>query len=453
MKFYVLVAAVLSAIPTASGAVSAADCRYSTTLADSRSGSIIFNSTGGFTVFANESASCVATLDVITPIGTFGVYKVDSRAFNNLAEGDLAEYTVLVEGDTQRAIFQGELSENAIITQYFGGAAGASFVGTFTYDLTKAFNGDSQSELDSIDVILAGYTTSASVQSSIDQLSTSRTSILTQINGTSELLIGGNQPIEAPDNFSLLGTLTPDTFGVTGHYNLGRGLSIDGGGALFARAVNEASTNGAIFAGAIRYLQPGSDTLRPFGKVAITSAPALTMNFSRHYEDGSPNGSTVVSATWGSSVGGSVEAGLLYVLNSANEIVISGTFARNWLSIDRYSETMSDTNLFPASVGESTGSFDILKATVAWTSDISPQVDLMLSGSLGKVFSHNGVSADVAFVGAIEGAAQDEIFAEYGARFGFQLSTIAKADAFVVGSTGANFDTHVQVGGALHVKF
>lgn len=450
MRFYAVLVAGLCAVPATTGALAADFCHHLEMPApDNASGSIIFES---FTVLAGAVATCPAALPIMVPAGTFGVYKVDSRAFNKLATGDAAEYRVLVNGDSQKSLFEGEPSENATITQYFGGTGGTSFSGIFTYDLTKA-KMDSESTLDSVDVLLAGTTTLASQQASLEQLSDARTSMLILLNATGGLLTSDLQQLEIPDNFVLLGALGSATFGVTGHYNLDGGLSLDGGVAYSDEDVNGTGVSGAIFAGALRYLQPGSNALRPFGKLAVSVAPGLDMEFSRHYEDGSDSGVIVGSASSSAFFGGALEGGFLYAPNDMNKIAFSGTYARNWLGVDAHDERFSDSNFFAASMNDSSGSFDIVKAALAWTSQISPQLDVTVSASLGEVFSHGGVAADIAFVGLVAGAAQNQFFAEYGARAGWQLSPAAGVNLFLLGTTGEHLGSHVQIGSSLHLQF
>jgi hypothetical protein len=202
-------------VVTTTGAWAAADCSYTPTLApDARSGTIIFDSIGGFTVAPSETASCSATVAVAIPNGTFGVYKVDSRGSIDLNAHDSAVYSVQ-HVQTQQSSLAGPLSvDPLVITQYFGSGPSTDFTGTFTFDLTNATTG-AQGVLDTVD-ILAGYTTLASVQGSVNALADEETGIVTRLNATGDLLLGHNQPLEAPDNFSVFGAVGSHTFGAPG---------------------------------------------------------------------------------------------------------------------------------------------------------------------------------------------------------------------------------------------
>jgi hypothetical protein len=398
-----------------------------------------------------DEAICALSVPTGLPPGTFGVYSADYRAFVN--DGDTASLRVDHNGTTDAISVAGpENGVDPVLTHVIGSSPSGTIDSTITLGFTTVGPSDTFAEIDSVDYAELGRTTTSSVEASVDELATGRTSIVTHLNASRDLLTGGNQPLEAANNVSLIGGLGSYTVGLTGHFNLSGGFSLDGGGALIHQAAGGSSATGALVAGAVRYLQPGVGTFRPFGRVGFDTA-GLGMTFSRHYTDGSPSGATIVASTTGALTGAFVEGGVLYAPNPTNAFAFSATLMRNWLGVNGYSETFSAANLFPATVASSTDSFDTVKASAAWTKTIAPDVDITLSGALGKTFSKNGVSANVAFVGAVVGAPQDDLFAEYGARIGWRLSPIATADLFVFGATGANTGTHVQVGGALRMQF
>lgn len=448
MKFVVAIASFCIAAPLASAAL-AADCADPSGIAiapDFRSASI----TPTFVVAGGDSQSCDVSVAVPIPVGMYGVYKVDSRLFNALEAGETSTYSVTSNGDTQTVQYVGEINEDGMLTQYFGTGLGLvpNFEGTFGLGVTGLDPFANYTEIDSID-ILAFYTSLASVQASIDELAAEGATFVTHLNTTSDLLAGGNQPLEAPDSVSLLGAVGSHTVGATVHYNLGGGFSLDGGAALFSQE----GVSGSLFGGSVRYLEPGVNTFRPFGEIGFNAAPGLDMQFSRSYDDGSPDGAVVNVTTGGSLAGAYIKGGFLVAPDLSNQIAFSGTLMHNWLSVDGYDETFGEDNLFNASVAGGSGGFDTIKASVAWTSALTADLDMTLSASLGKTVSQDGVVADVAFVGPITGTAEDDVFVQYGARLGWKLSPTMTADVFVNGSTGSVSGTHAQVGGGLRIAF
>jgi hypothetical protein len=449
MRLLVATATLLALTTTATGAWAADPCAHdpATISPDSRIASIFYD---GFVVDAGQSVSCPETVAVPIPNGMFGVYKVDARGFI-LNSGDGAIYLVQHGVQTQQSSFAGMLTEDTFFSHYFGSGPSAGFTGTFTYDLTAASVG-ARATLETID-FLAGYTTLTSVQGSINALADEQTGIVTRLNATGDLLLGHNQPLEAPDNFSLFGAVGSHTFGATGHYNLSEGFSLEGGGALTDQSLPGASFTGPSLGAALRYVQPGADTFRPFAEAGFNAAPGLGMTFSRHYDDGTPLGTTISSTASGNLFGVFAEAGVLVAPTPDDEISFTGSLIHNWLGFGGFTETIGDTNLFPATVAAATSTFDTIKANLAWTTKLSSTLDLTLSGAVGKTFSHDGVAANVAFVGPIAGTSQDETFAEYGVRLGWKLNAATTADTFIFGTSGATSGTHVQVGEALHVAF
>jgi hypothetical protein len=449
-----LFAGITFALLGASAAM-AGGCGYSETTPGPNSSTVLFDElivqlSGG--PGTTTSLSCSFSATAAIPAGTVGVYKIDTRGIVFLQNGKDATYMLSGGSTTDAKAYTGPFDQSFTYTTYHASGPSASFDGTIDLSISGSSDPDSQLVIDTLDV-LAGFTTIGSVQASIDQLATGRSAILRRVDTSSRLLTGGNQPLIAPDNLSAIGALGSDVFGVAGHFNLGSGFSLDGGGALLNQATTKSGVTGPLLSGAIRYVQPGAEPIRPFGQAAFSLAPNLGMNFSRHYTDGMPSGATVTSSTSGSLFNAGVEAGVLFAPNLSNQIAFSGSLTHTALSVAGYSETLGETNLFAANVGSSTGSYDTVELGVAWTTAIAPTLDVTLSAGLGKTFSHDPVTANVAFVGTFTSAAQDEVFASYGARLGWKFAPNMTADAFVLGSSGQISGTDIKLGAALHMQF
>ena len=234
---------------------------------------------------------------------------------------------------------------------------------------------------------------------------------------------------------------------------MGDGFAVDGGVALFGQSVGESSADGLLFSGRAKYLQPDTGGIRLFGGAGINAAPGMSLGFTRQYDDGSADGATVKSSTSASLVGLYLEGGALYALDPSNEIAFTGTLLQSWLSVDGYSETFGTDNLFPATFGDSTNSFTTVKADAAWTSAVTPDIDLTVHGAIGHSFANDAVAADVAFVGPVSVGGQSELFAEYGARLGWTFGPSTTLGVFAQGSSGAVSGTHVQAGTTLSLQF
>ena len=155
----------------------------------------------------------------------------------------------------------------------------------------------------------------------------------------------------------------------------------------------------------------------------------------------------------GSFYGGYLKGGVLVAPDPSNDIVFAATLGKDWLSTGAYSETLSGSNLFAASSPAQTGSFDTVKLGAEWTTRLVPQLEVTVSGAVGRTIAENTVSSDVAFASSYTGAARSENFVEYGLRAGHDIVEGTNVGVFVHGTTGDYSGTHLQVGGDLHVRF
>jgi hypothetical protein len=409
-----------------------------------------------FDVPAGETGICDLQVPIMPlPAGVIAVYSADYRGGATLDVSETATLTVQHTGGVDGTTIPGPYNEllTVLYSNLVGSGPGNTINSRITFDLTNASGLFSYGALDSVDYLELARTTMASQQASIDQLAAGQTAITARINGIGALLTGGGQPLEGANEFSLLGAAGSLAVGGTARVNLGSGFSVLGGGAVLSQSGGGATASGVLVSGALRYVQPGTDSFRYYGELGLHGAPGLAMTFTRQYDDGSPGGATVTGSTTGALAAAYVTGGVLYAPSPNNEIAFSGTLMRDWLSVDGYSETFSLTNLFAADVAGGTSTFDVIKAGAAWTTAVSPQMDATISAAVGKSFAHDGVAANVAFVGPVTGAPQGELFAEYGVRLGWELSPTATVDAFALGSTGTVSGTHIQVGTAVKVRF
>jgi len=133
--------------------------------------------------------------------------------------------------------------------------------------------------------------------------------------------------------------------------------------------------------------------------------------------------------------------------------VFAATLAKDWLLTGAYTETLSGSNLFAASVPAQTSSFDTVKVGIDWTTKLAPKTEATISAALGSTIAENAVATNIAFAGTFSGAPRSELFGEYGARVTYEIDPAQSIGAFVHGSTGQYSGTHVQVGGDFHVRF
>lgn len=455
MQLLALSASLPMILGLASGAM-AASCDGGATLPDAHSGTFLFNTE----LFATSPTpvGCDLSIDVnaesIDPsgniaAGTVVVYKTQYRGA--LEDTDRAHISVTHDGVTDGSDVT--LAQPDPDVAYYENYLGTGLNGTIDASLFLALLEDNSSagvtSIDTIDFAEAGRTTIGSQQASVDSLATQGMTFVTHLNTTADLLVVGDQPLEAPDSLSLLGALGSHTLGVTTHYNLGGGFSIDAGAALF----DQEGASGSLFGGSARYLEPGVNTFRPFAEIGLNAAPGMNLTFSRAYDDGSIDGANVLSKTNGSMGSAYATGGLLFAPDLNNQIAFSGTLMHTWFSYDGYTETFGDDNLFNADVAGGTGGYDTIKAKLAWTSALTSDLDMTLHAAVGVTRAADGVLTDIAFAGPMTGTSKDDLFVQYGARLGWAVNQTTTANIFVNGSSGTVSGTHAQVGAGVRIAF
>lgn len=405
-----------------------------------------------FKPVAGEVATCTMVTDTGQAAGTFAVYSADYRG--EVAPGGVATLAVTENGKTSTLVV-GDPEDFAAIEQttYVGTNANGQLISEIALGVASP-DDEVFAKLDTVDYLKLGWTSIESVDASLGQLSTARTGIVTHLNSTAGLLNGADQPLDTPDGIFALGAVGSHTVGVGGQASLGDGLSLVAGVAAVSQDAGDLGVNTVLLSGALRYLAPDeSDGVRWFGSAGITAAPNMALDFTRFYEDGSDDGTTVVASTRGNMLTAFGEAGVLLQPDTQNSVALSGTIAQTWLGIDGYSETFGPDNLFPVSVDDTDGMFTTLKVKASWTTQVSGDVDLTLSGAVGQTFADADFDSDVAFVGTMPVSGTSEAFAELGARVGWAINDATRMDLFTTGSFGSESGSHVQAGAGIRKQF
>ncbi len=408
-------------------------------------------------------ASCDVVTDPVvinnedsTPDGAIYAYSSEYRV--DSATGDTIHLETTENGIARVWTMPGSDSDSSYARNYLGVIKGDSLQSDIVLNVDSP--DDNPAELVSLDYNFLGYTTLDEQAASLEHISSAQTAVVTHLNATAGLILGANKPIERGDEIGLIGAIGSHTVGVTGHYNFGDGFSFDGGAALFEQSVGGATTSGVMLGGKAGYLQPEhGSSFRFLGNAGLSVTPDASMSFSRDYTlfgagdnfsdvatSGAASGSGTMLGVW-------VEGGVLIAPDANNEVIFSASFARNWLSLDGVSQDQTDTNPFAVSLDDGTRTYDTIKAKAAWTAAIAPDVNLTAHGAIGYVLAPDDLVTDVALVGPLSVGGQDEAFAEYGARVGWNVTETTQLGAFVVGSSGSVTGTHLQIGADVSMKF
>lgn len=403
-----------------------------------------------------EQATCTAEVAAGDPTG-YSIFTSDYRGYAFIEATQSATFTAVgPNGETVVVTKDGPYGDNFDATDLIGTRPGQALVVDLTLDLDggDASAPDANAGLDTADFARIGFTTWDSVKSSIDQLAAERAAVITHVGGTAGLLVGVLRPLEGPNEAGPIAAVGSGLVGVTGRYNFNSGFSFLGGVAYFGQtAPGVAVGPSLLLAGAIRYVEPSQDRFRLFGEAGLWGSPRLDLAFTRQYM----NGDDVVaieSETQGFLAGAYVRFGGLYAINAGNELAVSATLSHSSLHVAGYAEPFGMDNLFAATVEDGTTRQNAIRADVAWTTELSPALDLTIIGAIGHGFGGtSGVRADVAFVDTVEGDAVRGTFVEYGARLAWHASPTTTIEAFALATSGREIGTHAQFGGALRFAF
>jgi hypothetical protein len=414
--------------------------------------------TDGPIVGVPGTLTCSIVSDVEVPTGYYGVFKADARGNAHLEDTtDSATLSVNAFSKTGSASVTGIADDDVGFTTYYAtGLTGSptAFTGTATVTTTISTGSDPSGlvSLDSVDLLM-GYTTLAHQEDSLVTIGLQQLAVSTHLDETAGLLTGANQPLEGANEFSLIGGYGSYTLGAAARYNLAEGFSLLGGASIVNFSVPGGSASGLLAAGAVRFVQPGSDEMRLMGEAGAQVA-GLGLSFSRHYEDGTTAGTDATGS--GSGLLGSIyiKGGVLWSPDTDNSVLFSATLKQGALGIGSFIEDDPDTNpnLFAADLSGTSDDFTTVKAGADWTTKLGPSVDLTASLAVGAAYG-SGASADVFGVGTVRSGPVSTVFAQYGLRAGWDVAPGSRIDGFLAGSTGTNIGTHAQIGAAYHVSF
>jgi hypothetical protein len=411
-----------------------------------------------FSAAPGLSSICNLAIPALLPDGTFAVYRSVYKGAVLAENGDTSTATLMVTNGTGA-----ELNTTSTTSDGFADAAeiyhegrlgldGAGRVsGTIVLQVAglDGFGSPPEATLESLDLVELGRTTLSSVTTSIAQLSDVQAGIVTNLDSEASRLLGADAPLQAPDGIALEGAIGSATLGLKANVNLQDGFSVQAGAALATEANASSSfTSLPLLALSLRYVEPKAIALRPFGEAGIFASPTLLMHFSRDYSGGA--GSADVSGSQVSIFG---RAGVLYAPDLNDELAFSATLTQNWLNLGAYDEMTTAGNLFPAHIAAARFSTPTVKAGVAWTHLVSPDIDFTLSAAVGRSFGRTPFLAKVDWVGPVSSGAEDVSFAELGARVGVKVRENTTANLFLADTVGDKFANHLQLGGGLRINF
>ena len=302
----------------------------------------------------------------------------------------------------------------------------------------------------------AGFSTPTALQTSVNNLADEHAGVMAQEFGLALPLLGDDKPLDNNSEIGVFGYGGSEAGGGFARYGFNYGLTLLAGVSYGQEAYDHASLdNSFLGAVALRYLEPGRGLWHPLVEVGGWIAPEASLEFDRTYMNGSGT-ATGVGNTHGDLSYYFGRAGVALNLAPREQIIVSGEIGRERLSVDGYSETL-EGNPFDATVAPGTDSMDIAKARLAYSFGITRAFDATLWGAAVYGFDNQSdLIANVDGVGSFTAVTdQNLVWAEYGARVGYALTTAMTFDVFAEGVSGEKNEigTRVHGGAGLRYRF
>lgn len=410
---------------------------------------------GGGTGVRRAVSSCKLSVPVTQPDG-HSVFAVDYRGFGMTDEGQSASLHTVQNGKTvMEHLIPGPFEDDFTLSERMGTSGSGSLDLSVILDATGPLDPgalDAILSVGSIDFARIGYTTTASVAASLDQLARQRQSIALDLMDTAQNLLGQQSRFDEGSHLAAFGS-SDAAAGLNGRWEAGSGVSVLAGAAFINPNRTQAALNSlTLVAGAVRYTSR-EDTWRGFGEVGVWGSPHVSASLTRSYL----NLNSLVFATGGTSgslVSAYGRAGIIYAPDDLNEIALSTRFTRSWLDLDGYDEDASGKNVFAAHVKGGRSTANTVSAELAWSHRLDEKLDYTLLGAIGSSFAgNNGSSASVDWVGDIEGNADNQSFGTLGARVGWKFNDQWQLDTMVSATFREGDQPDWNIGGQLKAVF
>lgn len=302
---------------------------------------------------------------------------------------------------------------------------------------------------------IAGITTLASVQSSVDRLARTRRAIAAQQHAAAAAVLGENERIVAPTQVGPYATGGSVAGGGTARLNVRPGVSFLGGLSYGTQGYRSSRLSDVfLIAGKLRYVHDLSPGWHILTEVGGFWSPSGGYHFDRAYANGAGSASGKGEADGEQSYFFG-RAGLVADIGRKNEVALSGEIGRQSIRTDAYVEEDSAANPFPALVSKARDHATVGKLRVQWTHALSDRLDATLWGAGARAFSiKSDLAATVLGIGTVLPVRQRYTWAEYGGRVSYRLTENVSLGVLANGASGnSGMGTRIHVGGDIRLLF
>jgi probable HAF family extracellular repeat protein len=302
------------------------------------------------------------------------------------------------------------------------------------------------------DGTVGGLTTGAAQQASVDELGKQRQALAIQHDAYAGILTGDLDRQDDTNQIGALGLYGSAVGGLRGHLGLGDGWSLSGGMADGTSEFGGAGIgNGLYGAMALRYDAQdfAAGGFHPFGQVGGTYGLLSGVDMTRSYTGGTGTGST--NGTLGSVY---ARFGITGDFKGGDQVSFAGEIGERRLSTEAYSETLSATNPFPASIAAGTDIQTIAKFSTSWTHLFSDKFDVTLRAAVGTVIAGtSGLAVATTGFGTLGTGIDHAVWGELGAHATWKVSDHSALDLYATGIFGPTTGTNAHVGAGYHYQF
>ncbi|MCE4063390.1 hypothetical protein LXM60_24615 [Pandoraea sputorum] len=308
--------------------------------------------------------------------------------------------------------------------------------------------------------VIAGITTPASVQASVNQMGRARQGVMGQMHGFADQMLGEGQMSRASGTtgptggvaaFGAVGSLSA---GITGHLNLAP-FEIVAGVGYASETYADTKMKGAFTAALkLRYEHRLGERFGWFGELGGFYSPDSDYRFSRNYANGSGTATGSANAS-GRQAHGFARLGMLIDATDNDQFSQSIELGRQVMRTSTYSEVLSPGNPFEASMGASSSTMNVLKIREKWVHAFTSSIDAAVWGAWAHGFNYrDGSQLNVSGIGSLTPQVSSRLnWVEYGARVGYLMTKKAKVSAFVNGVAGGDVGSRTHVGVNLEMFF
>ena len=302
---------------------------------------------------------------------------------------------------------------------------------------------------------IAGLTTPASVQASVDQLARARTRLLVQSRGFLSPITDDADPFLAPTQAHAFVAGDDVNGGFRGRLNGPKDLTLLGGVSWGSQSYGSVRENGVTSGTvALRWAPALFRGSRPFLEAGYSASHGDGVKFARTYANGDGEATGVGgSSTNASEVYG--RAGWVWTPAPADQFGVYAEYGRQRQSFAAYVEPLSTGNPFEAHVAGDQARQDVARAGLRYSHDPLHGLTWGLNAAVGHGFDADpGLEVAIPGVGALTPqSASGPTWFEYTARLGYGLGERVTVGAFVTGVAGAVVGSHARPGLDVRLRF